>query len=259
MKKTQFSFLLSGDQIYFDFLSFTAHQKRIGKVEKVTFWANPGTVCIYQSFILRFCDERASFVNPHLTIVTLNCLVFFQNGTAAKSTVCSLCNTKIHFLIPISTVHCLQVWRMMRESAFHSPRIRRPYPMPCNFFLQRRHWNLGPGFISISPARMRRAIKLVPFEGLKLIIPQNFCGFQGSYYMPNTEILRWWNFCNQSYIPDLSQYIQPVWCIVFLVCFFRGFLIYTNWCTLLKHFASDVCVDPILPIFSCEPGHFQTI
>ena len=48
MKKTQFSFLLSGDQIYFDFLSFTAHQKRIGKVEKVTFWANPGTVCIYQ-------------------------------------------------------------------------------------------------------------------------------------------------------------------------------------------------------------------
>ena len=67
MKKTQFSFLLSGDQIYFDFLSLTAHKKkkkkkkkkRIGKVEKVIFLANPGTVCIFQSFILRFCDERA--------------------------------------------------------------------------------------------------------------------------------------------------------------------------------------------------------
>ena len=79
----EFSFLLSGDQIYSDFQSLTAHQKRIGKVQKVTFWANPGTVCIFQSFILRFCDERASIVNPHLTTVTLNSLVIFQNSTAA--------------------------------------------------------------------------------------------------------------------------------------------------------------------------------
>ena len=78
-----FSFLLSVDQIYFHFLSLTAHQKRIRKVEKITFWANPGTVCISQSFILRSCDERASIVNPHLTIVTLMCLVIFQNSTAA--------------------------------------------------------------------------------------------------------------------------------------------------------------------------------
>ena len=28
MQKTQFSFLLSGDQIYFDFLSLTDHQKK---------------------------------------------------------------------------------------------------------------------------------------------------------------------------------------------------------------------------------------
>ena len=76
-----FSFVRN--QIYFDFLSLTAHQKKNQKVEKVTFWANPGTVCIFQSFILRFCDERASIVNPHLTIVTPYCLVIFQNGTAA--------------------------------------------------------------------------------------------------------------------------------------------------------------------------------
>ena len=27
-----------------------------------------------------------------------------------------------------------QVWQMMRESVFHSSRIWRPYPMPCNMF-----------------------------------------------------------------------------------------------------------------------------
>ena len=65
---------------YIRFSKFNcSSEKRIGKVEKVTFWANPGTLCIFQSFILRFCDERASIVNPHLAIVTLNCLVIFQN------------------------------------------------------------------------------------------------------------------------------------------------------------------------------------
>ena len=53
MKKTQFYFLLSGDQIYFDFLSLTDHQKRIGKVEKVTFWANPHFGQIHVQFV--FC------------------------------------------------------------------------------------------------------------------------------------------------------------------------------------------------------------
>ena len=46
-----------------------------------------------------------------------------------------------------------------------------------HYFLQRRHWNLGPGFISISPARMRRVIKLVPFEGLKLRNPSELLQF----------------------------------------------------------------------------------
>ena len=132
MKKTQFSFLLSWAQICFDFLSLTDHQKRIGKDEKITFWANPGRICILQSFILRICDERASIVNPHLTVVTLSCLMIClseQYRCIIRSQVCSLCNTKIHFLIPILTVHCLQVWHMMRESVFHSPRIPRHYPM----------------------------------------------------------------------------------------------------------------------------------
>ena len=36
------------------------------------------------------------------------------------------------------------------------------------YFMHKPHWNLGPGFISISPARMIRINKFVPFEGLKL-------------------------------------------------------------------------------------------
>ena len=39
------------------------------------------------------------------------------------------------------------------------------------YFLHKPHWNLGPGFILISPARMIRINKFVPFDGLKLSIP----------------------------------------------------------------------------------------
>ena len=38
-------------------------------------------------------------------------------------------------------------------------------------YKQRRHWDLGPGFISISPAKMMRMSKFVPFDGLKLRNP----------------------------------------------------------------------------------------
>ena len=38
-------------------------------------------------------------------------------------------------------------------------------------FLHKPHWNLGPGFISISPARMIRINKFVHFHGLKLHNP----------------------------------------------------------------------------------------
>ena len=37
--------------------------------------------------------------------------------------------------------------------------------------LQRRHWDLGHGFISISLAKMMRISKFVPFDGLKLCTP----------------------------------------------------------------------------------------
>ena len=40
------------------------------------------------------------------------------------------------------------------------------------YFLHKPHWNLGPGFISISAARMIRINKFVPFDGLNYVISQ---------------------------------------------------------------------------------------
>ena len=182
MQKTQFSFLLSGDQIYFDFLSLTDHQKKdrkswkihiLGKSRYSLYFANFHTEILWWKSI--HCDPTS-----HNCHTELPCNLSEQHCYIIHNQLCSLCNTKIHFLIPILTVHCLQDWRMMRESAFHSPRIRRPYLMPCNMFLQRQHWNMGPGFISISPARMRRVIKLVPFEDLKLCNPSELLRFPSS-------------------------------------------------------------------------------
>ena len=47
-------------------------------------------------------------------------------------------------------------------------------------FLHKPHWNLGPVFISISPARMIKINKFVPFDGLKLRSPSELCNFQVS-------------------------------------------------------------------------------
>ena len=117
MKTTQFSFLLSGDQIYFDFLTLTAHQKKKKKKKKreseklenkkLTLSANPGTVCIFQYFILRFCDERCIHCEPpsHNCHTELPCDLSEQHRCIIHSQLCSLCNTKIHFLIQILTVH----------------------------------------------------------------------------------------------------------------------------------------------------------
>ena len=76
--------------------------------------------------------------------------------------------------IPILTVRFLQVWHMMRENAFHSPRIQRPYLMPCNIFAKAAVKHGTWVHFDISPARMRRVIKYVPFEVWSYVIPQNF-------------------------------------------------------------------------------------
>ena len=51
---------------------------------------------------------------------------------------------------------------------------------------------------------------------------------------------------------------QRVWCIMCSsFAFLQGNFIYTNWYTTLNHFASDVCVDPILQNSLREPIIFK--
>ena len=59
-----------------------------------------------------------------------------------------------------------EAWKRLSHSS-HSMSLSDA----LQYFLHKPHWNLGPGFISISPARMIRINKFVPFDGLKLRNP----------------------------------------------------------------------------------------
>ena len=146
MQKTLFSFLLSGDQSIL-FVSFNWSSKKELEKLKNSHFGQIQVQFVFCKISYRFYDERASIVNPHLTIchTELPCYLSEQHRWIIHSQLCSLCNTKIHFLIPILTVHCLQVWCMMRERALHWPRIRWPHPMPCNIFCKGgiETWDLG--------------------------------------------------------------------------------------------------------------------
>ena len=118
MKKTQFSFLLSGDQIYFDFLSLTAHQKKNRKSWKSHILGKSRYSLYFPKFHTEIPWWKSIHCEPtsHNCHTELPCDLSEQHRCIIHSLLCSLCNTKIHFLIPVLTVYCLQVWRMMRES-----------------------------------------------------------------------------------------------------------------------------------------------
>ena len=65
-----------------------------------------------------------------------------------------------------------EAWKRFSHSS-HS----RSLSDTLQYFLYKPHCNLGPGFISISPARMIRINKFVPFEGLKLRSPSELLRF----------------------------------------------------------------------------------
>ena len=73
------------------------------------------------------------------------------------------------------------------------------------YFLHKPHWNLEPGFISISPARMIRINKFVPFEGLKLRCPSELLRFPSFLILAKHWDICCGNVCNQSYILGLNQ------------------------------------------------------
>ena len=97
---------------------------------------------------------------------------------------------------------------MICESVFHSPRIWRPYQMPCNIFCKGGFETLNMGsFRYPQPGWEEWSISSIwGFEATYIVTHQNFCGVQVPYYLLNTEILHWWIFCYRSYIPALSQW-----------------------------------------------------
>ena len=54
------------DQTYLDFSSLIGLQRANPKSKEVTFWKNPGAICVFHRIKSNFCGERAFIVNPQL-------------------------------------------------------------------------------------------------------------------------------------------------------------------------------------------------
>ena len=90
-----------------------------------------------------------------------------QHHWTDRNQPCSLCNTNHYCQFQSLTSHQLPSLNILHESVFRSQYIRSLCPTPCSIFLQRLHRDLGPGFVSMSPARIIRIARLVPFDELK--------------------------------------------------------------------------------------------
>ena len=99
----------------------------------------------------------------HICHIEQPCDYLRQPHCKDHSLLCSLNNTKVHFH---SNWKVLFRWD---ESAFRSHVTN--LSVALQYFLHSRHMNLGPGFISMSPARMMRVSRMVPLEGLKFCRP----------------------------------------------------------------------------------------
>ena len=97
-------------------------------------------------------------------------------GCTVRSPLWNLRNTKYQFPIQFFRMPRCQVLNMLHENAFCRLHTPPPYLMFNSTFLQSLHWNLGPGFISISPANINNTTKLVPCEGLKVLNPSEVSG-----------------------------------------------------------------------------------
>ena len=141
-----FSFVWGSNLFWFSKFNWSSKKKNrksrkihiLGKSRYNLYFAKFHTEILWWNSI--HCEPTS-----HNCHTELPCDLSEQHRCIFHSQLCNLSNTKIQFLIPNLTVHCLQVWRMMRESAFHSLRVRRPYPMPCKFFCKGgiETWDLG--------------------------------------------------------------------------------------------------------------------
>ena len=124
-----------------------------------------------------------------------------QNSTTTKTTV-SFAAGAIPYPFPDSYSSNSILSRFMHDVCkgfSHSSQII-DFSDAMQYLLQRRHRDLGPMFISISPAKLMRRSKFVPFEGLKNCgILLNFYIYQVSLYMPSSEQYHLKNHLNQYY------------------------------------------------------------
>ena len=92
-----------------------------------------------------------------------------QHHCTGRNQPCSLCNTSHYCQFQSLTSRQLPSLSILHESVFRSQYIWSPCPTPCSIFCKdyTGTWDLGPGFVSMSPARIIRIARLVPFDELK--------------------------------------------------------------------------------------------
>ena len=173
--KTCLSSLLLEEQTYFQFASSPVHQRRnqknwrihiSGKSQfTVSYWVsamNEHSLWIHISQLSHWTAlwpfRTAPLQRPQ------SALQFVQYQALSPDSILKKSSLSPRF------EH--EAWKRFSHSS-HS----RSLSDALQYFLHKPHWNLGPGFVSISPARMIRINKFVPFEGLKLHSPSELLRF----------------------------------------------------------------------------------
>ena len=176
--KTYLSSLLLEEQTYFSVSKFTCSPKKESEKWRIHISGKS----MYSLYCSQFHTDFLQWMSIHYgstyqNYTELLCDTLGQHHCKNHSQLYSLYNTKLRHQIQFLRVRCHQGLSMKRGSVFRIPHIQWVYPMPYSILLHKPHWNLGPGFISISPARMIRINKFVPFEGLKLRSPSELLRF----------------------------------------------------------------------------------
>ena len=152
-----------GDQIYSDSPDSIVQQRKSPKSWKTHILDKS----MYNQILIHFHIQPLLWMNLHCESTSRNHLTelpyehWEQHHCTGRNQPCSLCNTNPYCQFQSLTSHQLQSLSILHESVFRSQYIQTP----SNTFFAKT--TLGPGFVSVSPARIIRIARLVPFEELK--------------------------------------------------------------------------------------------
>ena len=128
---------------------------------------------MYSQILIHFHNQPLLWMRIHCESTSSNHRtelpheLWEQHHCTGRSQPCSLCSTSHYFQFQFLTSHQLPSLSILHESVFRSQNIRPPCPIHCGIVLQTLHWDLGPGFVSMSQARIVRIARLVPLDELK--------------------------------------------------------------------------------------------